>query len=63
MQLDPGIRRASSCWHSLPQDEVGAGLARLAADLESGRWDKRNGHLRNQPELDVGLRLVTADLM
>lgn len=63
MQLDPGVRRASSCWHGLPQDEVDAGLARLAADLESGRWDERNGHLRDLPELDVGLRLVTAELV
>lgn len=62
MHLDPDVRRASSCWHAMPQGETDAGLARLAADLESGRWDERNGHLRSQPELDVGLRLVTAEL-
>jgi SAM-dependent methyltransferase len=62
MHLDPDVRRASSSWHHMAQDEVEQGLAKLRADLESGRWDERNGHLREQAELDVGLRLVTAEL-
>lgn len=62
MHLDPNVRRASSCWHQMPEFAVEHGLARLRADLESGRWDNRNGHLRMQAELDVGLRLVTAEL-
>ena len=62
MHLDPEVRRASSSWHQMPREEVEQGLARLEADLESGRWDERNGHLRELPELDVGLRLVTAEL-
>ncbi len=61
MHLDPDVRRASSCWHQMPQTEIEQGLARLSADLKSGRWDERNGHLRKLPELDVGLRLVTAE--
>lgn len=60
LHLDPDVRRASSSWHHMPGDEIERGLARLEADLESGRWDERNGHLRTQAELDVGLRLVTA---
>lgn len=62
MHLDPHVRRASSVWHQMPQDEIERGVAQLAADLESGRWDKRNGHLRTLSELEVGLRLVTAKL-
>ena len=62
MHLDPDVRRASSSWHHMPQDEIDDGLAKLGADLESGGWDTRNGHLRTQAELDVGLRLVTAEL-
>jgi SAM-dependent methyltransferase len=62
LHLDPAVRRASSSWHQLPQDEIEHGLTKLAADLESGRWDERHGHLRDLPELDVGLRLVTSEL-
>lgn len=62
MHLDPDVRRASSSWHQIQQDEIEHGLAKLKADLESGRWDERNGHLRETPQLDVGLRLVTAEL-
>jgi hypothetical protein len=47
----------------MDQDEIDRGLAKLAADIESGRWDERNGHLRTQADLDVGLRLVTAELL
>ena len=61
MHLDPGVRRASSSWHHMDQDEIDQGLAKLAADIESGRWDERNGHLRTQADLDVGLRLLTAE--
>jgi hypothetical protein len=62
MHLDPDVRRASSCWPQMPEQEVEQGVALLRADLESGRWDKRHGHLRTADELDVGLRLVTAVL-
>ena len=37
-------------------------LGELAADLESGEWDRRHGDLRELDELDVGLRLVRAEL-
>jgi SAM-dependent methyltransferase len=62
LHLDPEVRRASSVWHSMPELEAEHGLALLRADLESGRWDERHSHLRDLPELDVGLRLVTSEL-
>ena len=53
--------------HGLARDGArarsSAGLAALRADLESGRWDERYGHLREEtPELDLGLRLLVAEL-
>ena len=62
MHLDPEVRRASSVWHQLPQEEIDHGLEALRADLESGDWQRRNGHLGELDELDVGLRLVCAEL-
>lgn len=61
--LDPHVRRASSIWHLLPTSVVDRGLDRLRRDLESGAWDRRYGHLRTQDSLDVGLRLVRAQLL
>lgn len=60
--LEPGVLRASSLWHSLPPAEIERGQERLRADLESGRWDEKHGHLRTLPELDIGLRLVCQEL-
>lgn len=60
--LDPRVRRSASIWHLLPAGVVERGLDRLRRDLESGEWDRRHGDLRGRDELDVGLRLVTAEL-
>lgn len=62
MLLDPEVRKGSSGWHLMPAGEGERGLEALRADLESGRWDERHGHLRTTPELDVGLRLVIVSL-
>jgi SAM-dependent methyltransferase len=60
MHLDPEVRRASSVWDLMEAEETERGLAALRADLESGTWDERHGHLRTAAELDVGLRLILA---
>lgn len=60
--LDPEVRRASSSLQRMSQDEVDRGVEQLKVDLESGRWDERHGALRELPELDIGLRLLTAEL-
>jgi SAM-dependent methyltransferase len=62
LHLDPDVRQGSSVWHAMDGEEVAAGLTALRADLESGRWDRRHGRLREAPELDVGLRLLVAEL-
>jgi SAM-dependent methyltransferase len=60
--LDPVVRRGSSVWHELAPAELQEGADRLRADLEDGTWEKRYGSLREERELDVGLRLVCAEL-
>jgi SAM-dependent methyltransferase len=62
IHLDPRVRRASSIWHLLPASTFEPALDRLRRDLESGEWDRRYGQLRTQAALDVGLRLVRAEL-
>jgi SAM-dependent methyltransferase len=60
--LDPGARRATSGFARMDDEEEQAIVDRLAADLASGRWDEKYGHLRSLSALDVGLRLVTVEL-
>jgi SAM-dependent methyltransferase len=59
--LDPVVRGSISGFSQLDPEAVRRGLARLAADLESGRWEARHGKLRAQQSLDVGYRLVVAE--
>lgn len=35
-----------------------AGNRRLRSDLDSGEWDRRFGHLRQEENFDAGYRLV-----
>jgi SAM-dependent methyltransferase len=59
--LDDGTVGPMWVWSRLSEEEKAAGRARLAADLESGRWQERHGDLLEAAELDVGLRLVIAE--
>jgi hypothetical protein len=36
-------------------------VGELRADIESGAWDERYGHLRNQPTFEGSLRLIVAE--
>ena len=58
--LDPLARANISVFSLLPADEVEATVRRLRADLASGAWERRNGHLRGLDALDVGCRVVIA---
>jgi SAM-dependent methyltransferase len=60
--LDPAVVRPLWVLEKLPEAVRREGLQRLAADLESGAWDERHGHLRAEAEFDVGLRLVVSEL-
>lgn len=63
MQLDPEVRKGSTIWHVMAPETIEDGVARLRADLESGLWDERHGHLREQTEeLDLGMRLLVAEI-
>ena len=46
---------------SSTQHVVTRGVARLKADLESGSWEERFGHLRRLETLDVCYRLLVTD--
>ena len=56
--LDPVIRAGMSAMQTMDQDLVTSRMERLAADLASGAWDERHGHLRDLDEFDLGYRLL-----
>jgi SAM-dependent methyltransferase len=60
--LDPDVVRPMWVWQSLSEEQRRTGSERLAADLASGAWDERNGHLRELDELDAGLRIISSRL-
>jgi SAM-dependent methyltransferase len=57
--LDPTVRAGIS---SFARPGTEAGLERLRSDLASGAWDARHARLRGLAELDLGYRLVVAEL-
>lgn len=60
--LDDTIRRGMSLFAMTPHSEVQEGLSRLQADLTSGAWEERHTDLLQMPELDLGYRLLIANL-
>jgi len=58
--VDPDVQAGVSGIARLDPAVRERGTERLRADLASGAWDARYGHLRALTELDVGYRLVVA---
>jgi SAM-dependent methyltransferase len=59
--LDAAVRDGISSFAQLPSEQTRQGLARLANDLSSGRWEARHGALRERESLDLGYRLLVAE--
>lgn len=58
--LEKMIRDAMSTFSKL--SDVQAGLDALAKDLDDGTWEERNHDLLEEEAVDLGYRLVVADL-
>lgn len=61
--LDPSVRASISGFARIPEADEAAAMAHLRRDLESGEWQRLYGHLLELEELDLGYRLVTAELV
>jgi SAM-dependent methyltransferase len=60
--LDPEVREGISTFALISEEARSEGVRRLAADLASGRWGERFGHLLQLEELDTGQRLIVTEL-
>lgn len=61
--LDPAVQAGISTFALAPRGQCDDGLRRLAADLASGAWERRHANLLERTELDIGYRLVIADIL
>ncbi len=59
--LDRAVQAGISSF-ARPRPETAAGLERLRADLESGAWEAKYGDLLAADAMDVGYRLVVAEI-
>jgi SAM-dependent methyltransferase len=60
--LDPRVRAGISVFHLIDERAVDDALRRLARDLDSGEWERRNAAVLELDELDLGYRLVVTEL-
>jgi hypothetical protein len=60
--LDPEVRAGISMLAQTGDEALRPGLARLSDDLSSGLWHERHANLLDRETLDVGYRLLIADL-
>jgi SAM-dependent methyltransferase len=59
--LDPEVRSHMSGFAKIDPAVVEAAMARLADDLESGAWGRRNEELADLTSYDAGFRLLVSD--
>lgn len=60
--LAPAVRANMSPFPLADRQLVRSGLDRLAHDLQDGTWDRAYGHLRRLDSIDLGHRLLVAEL-
>lgn len=59
--LDADVQAGTSWLAMLSEQELHDGSARLRADIDSGEWGRRNGHLREADVFDGGYRIAIAN--
>jgi SAM-dependent methyltransferase len=59
--LDTDVRTCISAFGLLDPTDVLPGIERLRADLETGKWHERHGHLLDESTFDGGFRLVVRE--
>ncbi len=60
--LDAEVRAGISMLALMAESLLREGLSRLDTDLAAGAWTVRHADLLDQPQLDLGYRLVVSDL-
>jgi SAM-dependent methyltransferase len=60
--LDADVRAGISTFQVVNPARAAQALAKLEADLSSGAWEQRHGDLQDRTSIDLGYRLLVAEL-
>ena len=60
--LNPTVQAGMSLFALTPKPALREGLSRLRADLASGEWNRQHQDLLHSQQLDLGYRLLIAEL-
>jgi hypothetical protein len=60
--LDPAVQAGMSMLALTAKSLLQEGLSRLRADLAAGAWSSNYADLLDKPTLDLGYRLIVAEL-
>lgn len=60
--LDEAVQTGMSLFTLTPKSELADGLLRLRSDLTTGAWDRRHADVLRKSRLDLGYRLLIAQL-
>ncbi|MDE3197628.1 MAG: class I SAM-dependent methyltransferase [Acidobacteriota bacterium] len=60
--LDPAVRARMSGFAQAPRDSYEKGLARLAADLSDGTWQREHSALLERETMALGYRLIVTHI-
>jgi SAM-dependent methyltransferase len=60
--LEESVRRNISQFNVIDSASVRRGVDRLRADLSTGVWDSRHGHLRRLDSIDLGYVILVCDV-
>ena len=56
--LDAKVRNGISTFAKMPQQELKAGIDKLAIEIDSGVWTQKYGRLKQQQNYDAGYRII-----
>lgn len=60
--FDEKVKKGISSFQQIPQFALEKGLSKLRADLDSGHWRKHYADIMEKEELDLGYRLIVAEV-
>jgi len=58
MYLDPDVRKCTSTFAKMGEDEVREGVEQLREDLDNGAWKQKYGSILDKDTIDWGLRFL-----